>query len=159
MPYNSAMKLDDSSILDAFRCAYWQVLRDLDSLRLRQWEQSHITMPQLRVLFQLRCVPGMTTGQLARTLGVTVSTTSGLVAKLVERGLVGRGSSEEDRRQIPLTLTEAGQVLAGELAGLPRSFLDGVATELGDGLEGVVAALQALADAADRVRQKESTSP
>lgn len=139
-----------------FAAAYWQAMHHLESLRLRQWEESHLTMPQLRVLFHLRRHPGVTTGSLARSLGVTVSTTSGLVAKLVERGLVCRGSSEDDRRQVPLTLTDAGQELAGELAAhFSRPFLEGVAAELGDDLESVSEALEALNSAASRIRDPE----
>ncbi len=123
-------------------------MKHLESLRLRQWEESSLTLPQLRVLFQLRRSPGLTTGCLARNLGVTVSTTSGLVGKLAERGLVERGSTDEDRRQIPLTLTEVGQELAGELAEISRPFFDGVVEELGADLETVVTALEALRTAA-----------
>lgn len=111
-------------------------------------------MPQLRVLFELRRNPGITTGCLALKLGVTVSTTSGLVGKLVERGLVTRGTSEKDRRHIPLSLSEAGGQLAGELASFSRPFLDGVARDLGDELESVVSALEALSAATARRREE-----
>jgi DNA-binding MarR family transcriptional regulator len=127
-------------------------MKFLESLRLRQWEESNLTLPQLRVLFQLRRTPGITTGCLARNLGVTVSTTSGLVTKLVERGLVSRGSVEGDRRQFPLSLTEAGQGLAGELAQISRPFFDGIVEELGEDIAQVVSALEALTAAAERVQ-------
>ena len=139
---------------DRFRAAYWQALHDLDALRLRQWERSQLTLPQLRVLFQLRRTPGVTTGQLARGLGITVSTTSGLVSKLADRGLVARGSNESDRRQIPLELTETGQELAGELCRETRPFLDEVVGELGDDLEEVAGALERLVAATARVRER-----
>ena len=143
-----------SSEHDRFRAAYWQALHDLDALRLRQWERSQLTLPQLRVLFQLRRTPGVTTGQLARGLGITVSTTSGLVSKLADRGLVARGSNESDRRQIPLELTETGQELAGELCRETRPFLDEVVGELGDDLEEVAGALERLVAATARVRER-----
>ena len=139
---------------ERFRAAYWQVLRELDSIRLQQWEQSQLTLPQLRVLFQVRRSPGVTTGELARCMGITVSTTSGLVAKLVAAGLVARGSSEADRRQIPLELTEAGRSLAGELAEITRPFINDLAAELGPELEQVVAALETLSRAAAEVRAR-----
>jgi DNA-binding MarR family transcriptional regulator len=129
-------------------------MRDLDTLRLQQWEQSQLTLPQLRVLFQVRRAPGITTGQLSRCMGITVSTTSGLVTKLVDGGLVARGSSQSDRRQIPLELTEAGQSLAGELAGVTRPFVDGLAEELGSDLETVIAGLETLAAAAAKVKER-----
>jgi DNA-binding MarR family transcriptional regulator len=138
--------------IDRFRVAYWQVLRDLETLRLQQWELSRLTLPQLRVLFQVRRSPGITTGQLARRMGITISTTSGLVTKLADRGLIARGSSDDDRRQIPLELSEIGHQLAGELAETARPFLEALAQELGDDLDGVLVALETLAAAAARVR-------
>lgn len=143
-----------TSTRDRLRAAYWQVVFDLDSLRLQQWEKSYLTLPQLRVLFQVRRNPGVTTGQLAKALGITVSTTSGLVAKLAGRGLLRRGSSEEDRRQIPLELSPEGLQLAGELAETTRPFLNAVFDELGDGSEQVLAALELLAAAAARVKAR-----
>lgn len=154
MPYIIGMAGKDTpaTLVNRFRTAYWRVLREVDTLRLQQWEQSQLTLPQLRVLFQVRRSPGITTGELARGMGITVSTTSGLVAKLAEAGLVARRHSAEDRRQIFLELTEAGHSLAGELAEVTRPFLDRLAQELGPGLEGVVAGLEALSSAATRVR-------
>jgi DNA-binding MarR family transcriptional regulator len=139
-----------------FRTAYWRVIRDLDTLRMQQWEQSQLTLPQLRVLFQVRRFPATTTGQLARSIGITMSTTSGLVTKLVDAGLIMRGSSQSDRRQIPLELTEAGQSLAGELAGVTRPFVESLAEELGSGLEAVTAGLETLAEAAGKVRERQA---
>lgn len=140
------------SLNERFRAAYWRALQELDTLRLQQWEQSQLTMPQLRVLFQVRRSPGITTGQLSRNMGITMSTTSGLVTKLVDGGLVARNSSQDDRRQIPLQLTETGRQLAGELAEFTRPFLDSLADELGQDLEPVVAALETLTAAAAQVR-------
>lgn len=140
------------SLSERLRGAYWRIVRDIDSLRLKQWERSQLTLPQLRVLFEVRRAPGVTTGQLARRLDVTMSTTSGLVAKLVDRGLIARGSSEDDRRQIPLELTDSGRTLAGELAEVTRPFMKKLADELGPDLGEVVAALEKLTSAAERVR-------
>ncbi len=142
------------SLSDRFRTAYWRALQELDTLRLHQWERSQLTMPQLRVLFQVRRSPGITTGQLSRNVGITMSTTSGLVTKLVDGGLIARNTSQEDRRQIPLELTETGRQLAGELSEYSRPFLEGLAEELGQDLESVVAALEALTAAAARVRPR-----
>src|SRR5215207_7156827 len=102
--------------LARFRNAYWRAFREADTLRLRQWERYRVTVPQLRVLYFLRRHPGATTGELARHLGITVSTVSGLVIKLVDRGLVVRGTLADDRRQAPLRLSEAGAALLGELS-------------------------------------------
>jgi DNA-binding MarR family transcriptional regulator len=137
---------------DRLRAAYWRALHDLESIRLQQWERSNLTLPQLRVLFQVRRSPGITTGQLAKGMGITVSTTSGLVTKLADRGLLTRGTSQDDRRQIPLELSEAGVQLAGELAETTRPFMDAVVLELGDDLLPVAEALELLGEAAARTR-------
>lgn len=146
----------DADTFVRFRRAYWQALRDLDSVRLRQWEQSRVTLPQLRVLHQIRRTPGITTGELSRLLGVTVSTVSGLVIKLVDRGLIERRAAPQDRRQEPLFLTADGQALVGELADAGRGFLNQVCEQLGPDVEDVAAALERLAAAAAEVRAEEA---
>jgi MarR family transcriptional regulator, organic hydroperoxide resistance regulator len=135
-----------------FRAAYWRAIRELDTIRLLQWERFHLTLPQLRILFQVQRSPGITTAQLSRAVGITVSTTSGLVAKLVDAGLVVRGQGSDDRRQIPLELTDAGRAQAGDVAEFARPFMDLLATLLGDDLEAVITALDRLAAAAAEAR-------
>ncbi len=172
LPYNQGMHNSDDTIThsapehehprgpsdaapgDRLRVAYWRALHDLEALRVLQWERSNLTLPQLRVLFQVRRSPGITTGELAKCVGITVSTTSGLVAKLADRDLLTRGTSQEDRRQIPLELSEAGLQLAGELAETTRPFFNAVVEELGDDLERVTDALELLGRVAARVRTR-----
>ena len=140
---------------ERFQAAYWRAVRELDTVRLLQWERFHLTLPQLRLLFQVRRSPGITTAQLSRAVGITVSTTSGLVAKLADAGLVFRGQGTDDRRQIPLELTDAGRALAGDLTEFAKPFLDRLAATLGEDLEAVISALDRLAEAAAEVRQTE----
>ena len=131
-----------------FRRAFWRAFVVADAIRLRQWERSHVTLPQLRVMYHLRRHPGATTGELAKRLGITVSTTSGLVIKLVDRGLVTRGSLADDRRQAPLSLTEAGLALLGELSDEMRTYMSEVTARLGADLDAMTQALETLAEAA-----------
>ncbi len=149
MPYYRGMQDEERR---RFRAAYWRAVRALDTVRLRQWEQSHLTLPQLRVLHQVRRTPGITTGELARLLGVTVSTTSGLVIKLVDRGLIERTTDVHDRRHTPLYLTAAGQEQVGELAEAGREFLERVANVLDRDLWGITMALERLADETENAR-------
>lgn len=140
---------------ERFRAAYWRAIRELDTIRLLQWERFHLTLPQLRILFQVQRAPGITTAHLSRTMGITVSTTSGLVAKLADAGLVVRGQGSGDRREIPLELTDAGRAQAGELAEFARPFLDKLAGALGAELESVTVALDRLSEAATEARRGE----
>lgn len=141
---------------ERFRAAYWRAIRELDTVRLLQWERSRLTLPQLRILFQVQRCPGVTTAQLSRAMGITVSTTSGLVAKLADGGLVVRGQGSDDRRQIPLDLTDAGRAQAGDLAEFAKPFLDRLASGLGDELDSITSALDRLADTAAAVRQADA---
>ncbi|HLZ69538.1 MAG TPA: MarR family transcriptional regulator [Dehalococcoidia bacterium] len=146
----------DAEQTDELRRLYGQVVHNLDSIRLRQWEELRVTLPQLRVLYAVRRTPGITTGEMARLLGISVSTTSGLVIKLVDRGLLQRTTLPEDRRQEPLYLSSTGEALVGELLAEGRVFLDRVAERLGDDLPAVLAALDRLAAASSAVRSEEA---
>ena len=139
--------------LERFSLSYWRSVRELDILRLRQWELHRLTLPQLRILFNVAKAPGITANELAGILGVTVSTTSGLVAKVVERGLVTKHAAEDDRRQMPLELTETGRRLTEEVAEAGRQLMEQTAALLGADLGRVTAALDLLGDATARARE------
>lgn len=143
--------MDREEVTARFRRAYWTVVHNLDVLRLRVWEERGLTLPQLRVLFFLRAHPGTTTNALATHLSLSVPTVSGLVDKLVRAGLVERGRRANDRRVIPLWLTEEGQAVVGEIRQGNRAYLAGLAEGLGDDLEPITVALERLAEAIDRL--------
>ena len=150
------MLIDNGELNDRFRTAFWGVVRGSDVVRLRQWEQWHVTLPQLRVLHHLLRHPDTMTHDLARALGITVSTTSGLVIKLAERGLIDRGVTSADRRQVPLRLSSEGEALLGEMRGTSVAFLEDVMTRLGPDLAGVTAALETLANATSAAQDTEA---
>ena len=74
----------------------------------------HVTLPQFRALVLLRALGTTPAGMLAARLGVTASTGTRLVSRLVRGGWVERGASEADRRLISLALTEKGTHLVDE---------------------------------------------
>src|SRR4051794_41193555 len=83
---------------------------------------------QLRALTALRRLAEANLAQLAEEMGVTVSTTSRLVDRLVSADWVHRASSPHNRREIRLTLTESGKRLlrrydkrrGGRVSGSPQ---------------------------------------
>src|SRR5690348_11848133 len=125
------MSMPMSDLDTRFRKAYWAAVHYVDTRRMRAWEERGITLPQLRVLFQLRAQPGATTNLLARRLALTVPTVSGLVDKLARNGLVERGQHPDDRRVIPLTLTADGKAIVGEIREGNRAHLATLSAELG----------------------------
>ena len=72
-------------------------------------ELGRVSIVQLRALTILLEMDGANLAQLAEGMGVTVSTTSRLVDRLVAAGMVDRRRAEHSRREIALTLTPAGR--------------------------------------------------
>lgn len=71
-----------------------------------------ITGPQLGCLLAIKQNGSMTSTRLARTLYLSASTVVGIVDRLEEKGLLARIRSTEDRRQVQICLTAAGDLLA-----------------------------------------------
>jgi DNA-binding MarR family transcriptional regulator len=85
---------------------------------------------QLRALTALRLMGRANLVQLADEMGVTVSTTSRLVDRLVAAEWVDRRPAESNRREISLTLTDDGEALL-------RRYDDGRVARLHDCLDRV----------------------
>ena len=72
-----------------------------------------VTMAQGRVLMVVGHGPGCTMGELASRLGIGVSAATGLVDRLVERGVLERDSDPADRRVVRVRMSPAG-IRAGQ---------------------------------------------
>ncbi len=72
-----------------------------------------VTMAQGRVLMVVGHGPGCTMGELASRLGIGVSAATGLVDRLVERGVLERESDPADRRVVRVRMSPAG-IRAGQ---------------------------------------------
>lgn len=107
-----------------------------------------ISGAQLFVLAELGADPGQALGELVERTLTRQSTVSGVVAALVERGLVRRERSPRDRRLVLLSPTPAGRAL---LRTAPRTaqgaLVEGLARlplrqrkALADGLDAWLAA-------------------
>src|SRR5579875_3476096 len=124
----------------------------VDPVRLRAWADLGLTVPTLKVLFLLREGPGMPAGLLAQQLGVTPSTITGLVDRLVAQGLVRREEDPRDRRLVRNYLTTEGASTAGDIQRQARDLIAQVLAELDDAqLNRLCTALEDLIDAAKRV--------
>lgn len=75
-----------------------------------------ITFAQMRILWTLDWKGGMSLGTLARTVGVSNPAATEMVDKLVERGLVKRVHSSDDRRQVVLSLRPGGRRILADFA-------------------------------------------
>jgi DNA-binding MarR family transcriptional regulator len=125
-----------------------EYLRALSMIALPAWVELDLTLPQLRMLYLLVHDGEQTASGLARRLGVAPSTVTGLVDRLVERGVVARSEDRNDRRTIWVRATDDGQVLINSLIASRREQLARVLSELSDAdRELVGGALRALLDA------------
>jgi DNA-binding MarR family transcriptional regulator len=75
---------------------------------MRSRRAPSLSVPQLRVLTFLSRRPGAPLSGVAEHLGVTRSTASAIIDRLVRRKLVSRAVHPQERRSIVLTLTPAG---------------------------------------------------
>ena len=91
-----------------------QLLASVEALEFRRWGDLGLTISQLRVLKLLRERPA-SCGQVAEHLGITASTASALIERIVRRGLVERGIRAGDRRVTDLRLSARGRQLLDEI--------------------------------------------
>ena len=86
-----------------------------------EWFTVSLTMPQLRMVFLLLQERSLRMSDLAGTLDVSMSRATGLVDRLVEKGMVSRWPDPEDRRSVLCALTEQGRELGQRLLAARRS--------------------------------------
>jgi DNA-binding MarR family transcriptional regulator len=75
---------------------------------IRRQRGRDLSILQLRALAFLNRHPGVTLSAVAEHVGLTLSSMSTQITKLVQRKLVQREESPHDRRYVTLTLTTAG---------------------------------------------------
>jgi DNA-binding MarR family transcriptional regulator len=98
-----------------------QILRATENYARKLSRETGLTASQL-LLLQILDEHGETTaGRIAAHMGITQATTTNLLHKLENRDLVHRQRGDTDRRQVWLTLTEAGRE---KLAAAPDGLQD-----------------------------------
>lgn len=110
-----------------------------------------VTMPQAKVLQILMAEGPLGVTSIAARLGVSPSTGSEHIDKLVDHGLVERRQGPTDRRQLLVSITDAGREAVGHFQELGRRHLGELLSGLDDtGLETVRRAIALLSDATAR---------
>lgn len=119
-----------------------------------------LTMQQLRVLGHVVKQPGISHQELGALLGVSAPTASGLVDRLVDKGLVTRVDDPDDRRIRRLHPTEAALDVMRQLDSMFQRAFAVVAGELSvDDLELLCRGAQAMISALDRVAGRQDRTP
>jgi DNA-binding MarR family transcriptional regulator len=110
-----------------------------------------ISLPQLHVLITLQERHAMTVSELANLLGISMPSTSSIVDRMEERGLVHRTRDTEDRRVVTVEISARGSELAEEFMGLKREKIMGIFAAMTDEeLENVVRGINSISSALDR---------
>lgn len=111
-----------------------------------------LTIQQLRVLDHVVKQPGLSVQELGALLGVSAPTASGLVERLVEKGLVDRVDDVDDRRVRRLRPTEAALDVMRQLDSVFERCLAVVLEQLStDDLELLCRGARAMLAALERV--------
>ena len=111
-----------------------------------------ITMPQAKTLYLIAAAGELHMAELVARLGVSLSTVSGLVERLVEAGWAMRRDDPADRRQVMVAITPDGIEFLDRFRELGSHQLRRLLDLLDDTDLAVVSrALEALGAAADRM--------
>jgi DNA-binding MarR family transcriptional regulator len=109
-------------------------------LAARALEQAEIevTLPQYRLLVLLDRHGPQTLGSLAALLAVSASNATRMCDRLVHRGLVRRETSPQDRREVWLSLCDAGKRVVDETTSFRRRELHALLAGVSDADYGVM---------------------
>lgn len=113
--------------------------------------QRDISLPQLYLLANLQERGSLTISELADLVGVTPPSTSAIIDRMEEHGLVERRRDTADRRVVHVEITERGRTVVAEMAGIKQEQMRSLLATLSDGeLADVVRGLRALRAALER---------
>lgn len=90
--------------------SFWVIQKAISRLIKVDADRLGITTVQLRVIYKLATNSNISLGELAEKLKMTSSTTSSVIERLVQNGLVERVIPPENRRAVSIRLTEKGKM-------------------------------------------------
>jgi len=103
----------DDSIITGVIDSYSRLNMMMEPLRLQVWENHQITITQLRVMHLIRQHVEPSVRELAIELKISGPTMSGLLDRLIQRGVAERRHDDVDRRVVRVRLTGEGQDVLG----------------------------------------------
>lgn len=121
----------------------------LMALHATEFTTLDITMAQAKLLYVVATAGELSMSEIALRLGVTISTTSGAVERLVELGLLARIEDPANRRQVRVSVTEMGTATLEQVRELSTRQVRTLFERIDDNDLGVIErAIRIMTDAA-----------
>lgn len=92
-----------------------RLFKHLESKGPRPWIKLDMTREQLRVAFLIAHDKGISPSAVAGILGVPKANVTGVIDRLVKKGIVNRKENPKDRRSYILTMTAKGEERVAQL--------------------------------------------
>ncbi len=122
-----------------------QINQCMHSRPLEEWPDLELTIPQIKTLTLLRHQGPQRMGSIATYLGSTLSSSTSIIDRLVDKGLVERVPDPDDRRVVICQLTPQGQEATEQFWRIGRTRVVELAERLDiEELEIVVRAMELL---------------
>ncbi|HEY3336767.1 MAG TPA: MarR family transcriptional regulator [Candidatus Limnocylindrales bacterium] len=149
-----------ATVVDAVIAGYETLMHRLADGHAPEFLDIAITMPQAKVLYLLGASGELHMSALVHRLGVSLSTISGLVDRIVDHGFATRREDPVDRRQVLVGLTPAGTAFIDRFRELNARHMRDLLEHLDDAeLDQVRTALAALARAASLISPSPAPTP
>lgn len=118
-----------------------------------EFTETELTMAQAKVIYLVMAVGELRMSELAARLGVTTSTATGVVDRLVELDLLVRHHDRDDRRHVVITTTAGGRAHLERMRELNQQQLRDLLAHIDDAdLAVVERAIHVMSDAAAAAR-------
>ena len=115
------------------------------------WADLELTIPQIRALMALQPGP-QRMGNISGYLGSTLSSTTSIIDRLVDKGLVQRAPDPTDRRVVSIGLTSRGTDAMEQFWRIGRMRIVALVEPLSTGeLETIVTAMELLVRASENL--------
>jgi DNA-binding MarR family transcriptional regulator len=148
-------RTERTTLVDEVVARYEELMHRMAEGHAPEFLEIAITMPQAKLLYLLGAAGELHMSELVARLGVSLSTVSGLVERIVEAGLARRHDDPGDRRQVVVGLTPAGSAFIDRFRELNTRQMRELVDLLDESeLDSAHTALAALANAADRLANR-----
>jgi DNA-binding MarR family transcriptional regulator len=132
-----------------------KAFRELFPILPKEWLSLDLSTPQLKVVLLLLVNGSCRMSVIASALGVSLATATGVVDRLVDRGIVVREGDPEDRRVVLCRLSSKGEKMLLGLMQLARNHAEMMFRSLSpEKLMAVRAGLEALLEAGEATKDQ-----